>query len=459
MISRTAAEIAAATGGRVLTGPEGRRATAVCIDSRTVRPGDLFFAIEGPRHDGHRFLAEAAAAGATVAVVSRAVETPPSMTLVQCADTTEALGRLAADERRRRELKVVAITGSAGKTTTRRLAAAALAATTPTGSSPGNLNNQWGLPLSLLGLDAKVRVAVLEIGINHPGDMPPLAHIAAPDVAVITNVLPAHIGHFGSLAAIAREKLELLSALGDGGVAVLPAEQPLLLEPARNRGHRVLGFGLSAEAELRAEKVRTRPLRGVAFVVDGVNVELALWGRHAVHNALAALAAARALGAPLDVAAAALGTVEAGAGRGRVLELPGGTRIVDESYNANPASTVAMLEEAAQAPRQGRLVAVLGDMLELGELSEEAHRTVGRAARDVGVDLLVTVGEMAETMADAARPPGPARIEQCADAAEAAARLSAALEDGDLVLIKGSRGVGLERVVEALQALPGRTRS
>ncbi len=459
MISRTAAEIAAAVGGRVLTGAEGRRATRVCIDSRRARPGDVFFAIVGPRHDGHRFVRQAAAAGATVAVVSQPLSGPSAMTLVLCRETTAALGRLAADERRRRDLKVVAISGSAGKTTTRRLAAAALGSTWPTDASPGNLNNQWGLPLSLLGLAEPARVAVVEIGINHPGEMLPLARIAAPDVAVITNVGPAHIGHFGTLAAIAREKLELLGGLGPAGTAVLPAESREWIESARAGGHRVLSFGTSEDADLRAENVQLLPLTGVRFTVENVDIELRLWGRHAVLNAVAALAAARALGAPLRDAAVAMAGVEAEAGRGRVLELPGGIRIVDESYNANPTATIAVLGELARAPRRGRLVAVLGEMFELGRHSAEAHRQVGRAAGQAGVDLLIAVGQRAATLADAGRAAGIPRTEICADAAEAAERLAGAIESNDLVLIKGSRGVHLETVVEAVGALPGGTPS
>ncbi|HHN73763.1 MAG TPA: UDP-N-acetylmuramoyl-tripeptide--D-alanyl-D-alanine ligase, partial [Acidobacteria bacterium] len=353
----------------------------------------------------------------------------------------------------------VAISGSAGKTTTRRLAAAALGSTWPTDASPGNLNNQWGLPLSLLGLAEPARVAVVEIGINHPGEMLPLARIAAPDVAVITNVGPAHIGHFGTLAAIAREKLELLGGLGPAGTAVLPAESREWIESARAGGHRVLSFGTSEDADLRAENVQLLPLTGVRFTVEDVDIELRLWGRHAVLNAVAALAAARALGAPLRDAAVAMAGVEAEAGRGRVLELPGGIRIVDESYNANPTATIAVLGELARAPRRGRLVAVLGEMFELGRHSAEAHRQVGRAAGQAGVDLLIAVGQRAATLADAGRAAGIPRTEICADAAEAAERLAGAIESNDLVLIKGSRGVHLETVVEAVGALPGGTPS
>ncbi len=449
MIARTSAELAAAVGGAIVSGSPDASARGVSIDSRSIAPGDAFFAIFGERHDGHEFAAAAAAAGASVIVAAREV-TAPGAAIVRVDDTTAALGRLGADERSRRAMPVVAITGSAGKTTTRALTVAALGARFRVAGSTGNLNNQWGLPLSLLRLPEAVDAAVLEIGINHPGELAPLARIARPDVGVVTNVGTAHIGFFADQRELAREKAQIVFETAPGGSGVVHRSSPYLYEIAQRSGRPLVTFDLDGNADLRPAGVSGDLIDGMRFTVDGVPVQLALWGGHAVLNALAALGAARALGVPLAEAAPGLAAVAPQPGRGRVRRLAHGVVLVDDTYNSNPSAARAMLAALAASPWGGRRVAVLGDMYELGDRSPAFHREIGDAAARSGVDLLVTVGQWARDAADGARAAGLAGALAFADVADAAAALAGMLQPGDLVLAKASRGVALERALPAL---------
>ncbi|MCU0225557.1 MAG: UDP-N-acetylmuramoyl-tripeptide--D-alanyl-D-alanine ligase [Acidobacteria bacterium] len=449
MIARSAAEIAAAVGGTVVSGDPGSTARGVSIDSRSIAAGDAFFAILGERHDGHDYAAAAAAAGAAAIVAARAVAAPGA-TVVRVDDTTAALGRLAADERARRALAVVAVTGSAGKTTTRALAVAALGARHRVAGSAGNLNNQWGLPLSLLRLPAEADAAVLEIGINHPGELAPLARIARPDVGVVTNVGTAHIGFFADQRELAEEKAQVVFETAPSGTGVIHRSSPFLLEVAQRSGRALVTFDLAGEADLRPAGVAGSLVEGTRFTVDGVPVRLALWGDHAVLNALAALGAARALGVPLAEAAPRLAAVAPQPGRGRVRRLAHGIVLVDDTYNSNPSAAQAMLAALAASPWDGRRVAVLGDMYELGERSPAFHREVGEAAARAGIELLVTVGQWAEDAAAGARAAGLRGALALADVPAAAEALAGLLQPGDLVLAKASRGVGLERALPAV---------
>ncbi len=458
MIPRNAEAIAQATGGRLAAGDAFAMAHAVSIDSRAIPAAACFFAIRGETHDGHDFAAAAAAAGATVVVASKPLALPDHVTLVLVDDTTRAIGALAQDERRRRGLRVVAITGSSGKTTTRALTAAACAVRYRTGSSPGNLNNQWGLPLSILGLPDDAEVAVLEIGMNAPGEIAALTRIAEPNIGVVTNVGTAHIGAFGSIEGIAREKSSLLYELPDDGVGVVHAGSPELMALAERSGRRLVRFGINgAGIDLAATEVATDLVRGTSFKADGTPVTLALWGMHAVENALAALGAARALDIPLAEAAPALRAIVPLAGRGRVVRCERGVVVVDETYNANPSAMRAVLRGLA-ATRARRKVAVLGDMLELGDLAPNFHRELGTQAAQLGIDCLHAVGTFARTVADAARAGGVARVFAHDDAAAAASAVPASIEAGDLVVIKGSRGVRLEKVLDAVIAEFGEER-
>ena len=449
MIARSAAGIAAAVGGAVVSGSPEAAARGVSIDSRNIAAGDAFFAILGERHDGHDFAAAAAAAGAAVIVAAREVAAPGAA-IVRVDDTTAALGRLGADERSRRSMAVVAITGSAGKTTTRALTVAALAARHRVAGSTGNLNNQWGLPLSLLRLPEEADAAVLEIGINHPGELAPLARIARPDVGVVTNVGTAHIGFFAGPRELAEEKAQVVFETGPGGTGVVHRSSPFLYEIAQRSGRRLVTFDLGGNADLRPVGVAGNLVSGMRFSVEGVEVRLSLWGEHAVLNALAALGAARALGVPLAEAAPRLAAVAPQPGRGRVRRLAHGVVLVDDTYNSNPSAVKAMLAALAVSPWDGRRVALLGDMYELGDRSPAFHREIGDAAARSGVELLVTVGQWAHDAAEGARAAGLAGAIAFDDVPAAAAALAGLLQPGDLVLAKASRGVGLERALPAV---------
>jgi UDP-N-acetylmuramoyl-tripeptide--D-alanyl-D-alanine ligase len=444
-------ELIRATGGQSLAGDESAGFPRVVIDSRRVAEGDLFFAIQGPRHDGHDFVDEALGAGAGGAVVSRAPERtlPPGRVVVEVEDTTRALGDLAAAIRRREKLTVVGVTGSAGKSTTKELTRAALAADRPAAANPGNLNNLWGLPLSLLNLPEGTRAAVLEMGMSAPGEIARLTEIADPDVGVITNVGHAHLEFFEDVEAIGRAKGELFAGMRPEGTAVVNADDPRVGRLAEGFPGRKLSFSVSgAPADLAAGELRADLVEGASFVLDGRAVRLGLSGEHAVANALAALAAAEAAGVEREAALAALEAVRPLPGRGRVERLEGGTVLVDETYNASPDAVAAVLRSLAATSWEGRKLLVLGDMLELGERAASLHREAVLQARGAGVDLLVTVGPLSGAACSQA---GEMEARSFADSAEAAEAAERIVRGGDLVVVKGSRGMAMERFAEALR--------
>jgi len=354
---------------------------------------------------------------------------------------------------------VVAITGSNGKTTTKEMTAAILAARAPCLKTEGNLNNQYGLPLTLLRLEARHRAAVVEIGMNHAGEIKPLAEIAAPTVGVVTNVGTAHIEHLGSLDAIAREKGALFEALGAEASAVANADDPRVLALLARTPARAVTFGCSADADVRAEQPTASPA-GVSFELIApagrAPVRVAGVGRVPVMNALAAAAAALCAGADLDDVGRGLAAYRPPAGRLERLSLPSGAVLLNDSYNANPQSLEVALRSLAELKGAGRGIAVLGDMGELGSFAAEAHRQAGRRVGELGLDALFALGERAEQVAAGAREAGldPARTWTGRDADALAAQLRAALRPGDWVLVKGSRAMRMERIVAAL-AEPG----
>ncbi len=450
-------EIAAATGGEILAGDPDRVVDAYDIDSRRLRPGALFFALAGLR-DGHEFLAGAAARGAAGAVVSRAVPSPaPGFALVRVADTALALQALARVVLGARPRKVVGITGSTGKTTTKDFAAALLAARYRVLKSEGNFNNRLGLPLSLLRLEPADEIAVLEMGMSAPGEIRELAGIAPPDVALITNVLPVHLAFFSDLRAVARAKREILEGTRPGGTAVLNGDDPLVAELAADWRGRRIDFGFGPGCEVQAEGLRRRGGDGSAFRLRygaaSADVELPFLYESAVPNFLAAAGAALALDVPLPDMLARVPTLASPGMRGVPVELAGGVRLVDDSYNSNPKAVEMALRSLARLPAP-RKVAILGDMLELGLDEAGFHREAGRLVKRLGWDILVAIGPLARHMADGAAAEGLAAgaIFVFPDAAAAAEAAPALVRDGDLVLVKGSRGVGTERVVARLMA-------
>ena len=428
-----------------LGAPPPQRNTIVrgySIDSRTLQPGDLFFAIRGAVRDGHDFVADALERGAAAAVVrgSHAGDGP----LIRVPAPSESLGRLAARARRHWGRTVVAVTGSAGKTTTKDAAAALLEDFFEVAKSSGNLNNQFGLPLSLLRVPSQAEVAVVEVGINHPGEMASLAATAAPDVAVVTNIGTAHVGNFGSADLIAHEKALLVEALPPTGPAVLTVDDARVASFGRRTKARVLTYGTGPGAEVRADGIEDHGPEGVRFRVDGCSLSSSLAGWHNVYNLLAAISVAQVLGIKVPKLQAAVRTFRSRAMRGDVRTVAGVT-LIDDCYNASPPAMLAMLDVLARA-RAARRIAVLGEMRELGSLSIRLHRQIGRAVAAAGVDHLVAGGGNAAQIAAAAR----VCSEFHESPREAGVSLAKRLRRGDAVLFKASRGVGLERARDAV---------
>ncbi|HEX4031877.1 MAG TPA: UDP-N-acetylmuramoyl-tripeptide--D-alanyl-D-alanine ligase [Terracidiphilus sp.] len=428
------------------------------IDSRTVEPGELFFAVRGERLDGHDFVAAALARGAAAAVVSRArVATLPDAALAAplliAENPLTALQALAARVRRQWGKRVVGITGSAGKTTTKEAIAAALGVKFNVLKSRGNLNNGFGLPLQLLRLEPEHEIAVIEMGMNHAGEIAALAQMAAPDWGVVTNVGTAHIENFAEgQAGIARAKFELVAALPATGVAFLNCCDPYVSQFGRDFPGRVVYFGQGPCADPQivstAEDADGLHVRYRAGEREG-EFTLRLLGGHNATNAVAGLAVALEAGVECDAAIAALAALAPGDKRGQVMELAGAT-ILNDSYNSNPEALRSMMQTLAA--RRGRRILIAGEMLELGEHGPALHAACGRAAAEAGLDLVVGVRGNAEHLAAAACAGGVAAL--FLPDAEAAGRwLARNLRAGDQVLIKGSRGVHLERVIEAAQSL------
>lgn len=458
-------ELAALTGGRLLLrGPRPIRGAAV--DSRRVTPGRLFVALAGERTDGHRFLGEALARGAAALLVraewpldaeTLGAAEAAGATICAVPDPLAGLHALAAGWRRRFEPLVVGVTGSIAKTSTKEAIAAVLGTRRRTLKNPGNLNNEIGLPLTVLDLGAEHEVAVLEMGMYVGGEIADLARIALPRIGVVTAVQEVHLARIGSLDAIEAAKAELVEALppaAEGGLAVLNADDPRVARMAGRTAAAVRTYGFSPAASVTARAVRSLGFEGMAFdlVVDGrlSPVRLPVLGRLAVHNALAAAAVASAVGLELDEIAAALGGGWSVEHRGALI-WAGDVAIVDDSYNASPGSVRAALDLLAGLP--GRRIAVLGEMLELGSAHDRGHRSVGEAAAAV-VDYLVVVGEGARGIAEGARAAGLAddRLVHVADRDGASRSLLDLLRPGDVVLVKASRGVALDVLVEDLVA-------
>jgi len=433
-------------------GPAGATFGRAVIDSRQAGPGDLFFALRGQRHDGHDFVSSALAAGATGAVVERPLDVPGESALFQVSDSLVALQRLGAYWRRRHNIRVVAVTGSVGKTTCKELIAAILARRYRVLKSEANLNTEIGIPLTLLQLTPDHQRAVLEFAMYDRGEIALLSRIAAPQVGVVTNIGPVHLERLGYMGAIVAAKAELVEALPADGVAVLNGDDPRVARLATRTRARALLYGQSPQCHLRASDVQSRGLEGISFRLThgeaSVPVSCALPGRHHVYPALAAAAVALTEGMTLAEIADALPQARPEL-RLRVLPGPGGSTLIDDSYNASPASMLAALDLLAELP--GRRIALLGEMRELGAAEEEGHRRVGQRAA-AACDLLLVLGDRAQPLAEAARQAGhqDVRFLESAEAAESEIRAEA--RRGDHILIKASRALALETLVDALVA-------
>ncbi len=451
-------EAARAMGG-AFEGAAGR-ATGVSIDTRTLAPGDLFFAIRGPRHDGHAFVSDAFRAGAAGVVVEsgyRAREEAQSGGfLIRVSDPTQALGALARDERLKSGARIVAITGSLGKTTTKEAAAAAIGAARSVFRSRGNLNNQWGLPLSLLAREDE-EVGVVELGMSAAGEIRTLTEIAVPDCGVVTTIAEAHLEYFGSLGAIAAAKGELFEALPAGATAVVNADDELVCAQADRFAGRRVTYGFSEGVDVRGSGYAAGP-SGLAFEVSAfggpaVSVSCGLAGRHNAENVLAGLAAATVVDVPIESAARGVADLAPLPGRGTRVRLRGGAVALDETYNASPRALRAVLREFAGLPA-GRRIVVVGGMLELGDDAEPMHRACGRLAGELHFDLIVGVGPLGRTLVEEAASLGSDTL-AADDPEEAAALVAGVLQPGDLVLFKASRAVGLDRSLRRLEAPSG----
>jgi UDP-N-acetylmuramoyl-tripeptide--D-alanyl-D-alanine ligase len=435
--------------------------TGTSIDSRTLGVGEAFFAIRGHRIDGHDFVGEAASRGAACLVVHGVPDpVPAGVPLVLVEDTTKALGRLAGLHRAKFSIPVVAITGSNGKTTTKEMVAAMLATRWRVLRPEGSFNNQWGLPLTLLRLTPEHEALVVELGTNQPGEIAYLAGLTAPTVGVVTTVAAVHTQFLGSLAGVREEKATLVRALGPEGWAVLNADDPHVADMTRDTIARVTTFGRAQAAAVRAVGDVVETPQGLRFTVEAGGARQALKlgfvGGHNVTNALAAVAVGTVLGLSLPEIAGGLETARPIKGR-CVWRQADGVRILDDTYNANPASVQAALQTALAHRGSSRLVVVLGDMLELGTTSEAAHRELGRQMASLGAGLFVAMGTQMRTAVDAARQHGLAEAYHAATFEDAVAHLLKRLVAGDLVLVKGSRGMRMERIADALAARLSRT--
>ncbi len=451
------------TSGSLWCGDPETRLRGVSIDSRAVEPGELFVAIVGPNQDGHRFCDVAAELGAGCLLVERGREKSISaredeVAVVCVDDTTLALGALGAGHRAGFSGVVVAITGSNGKTSTKEMCASILSVAAPCHRTPGNLNNQFGLPLTLLSRDEDDRTMVVELGMNHRGEIAQLVALARPDVAMITNVGSAHIEYLGSREEIAMEKGDIVASLPSDATAVLNADDDAVMRQATRTSAKVLTFGRGPGADVRAERVIELPEGGYTFELSTpsgtIDVSVKGLGDTVLINALAAAAAGLAAGASLRAIALGLASHEPIAGRLQQRKLARDIVLIDDTYNSNPQSTEAALRMLAAKKGTQRVVAVLGDMGELGDASEASHRAAGALAAQLGIDFLIALGERADTVAAGALDSGmdSAHVIVADSHDDAGARAIAILRGRDVVLVKGSRSMKMERVVEAIVA-------
>jgi UDP-N-acetylmuramoyl-tripeptide--D-alanyl-D-alanine ligase len=441
--------ILTATGGRVLRGTAPAAFSGVSTDTRTLRAGSLFIALKGEHYDGHAFVEEAFARGAGAAVVSIGIAATGPLILVE--DTLKALGAIASTHRRMMKAQVIAVTGSTGKTTTKEMIAAIMSQGGPTARTPGNYNNEIGVPLALLELDASHHSAVIELAMRGRGQIAYLAQMAQPQVGVVTNVGVSHLELLGSREAIAETKAELLEALAADGVAVLNADDSFFdLLKARTRS-RVVSFG-TQRADVQAADAAVDADGRVRFRLRGwwgeQEIQLKAAGRHHALNAAAAAAAAMSAGAESEWVAAGLSAFEPADMRGQIIVAPGGFTVINDSYNAAPDSMRVALELLMDLPGE-RKWAVLGDMKELGPSSADWHQEVGELTASLGLAGLVTVGELGRCIAYGARKAAIEVIEATDNSAAAGAVLERA-QAGDVVLVKGSRAMKMEEVVKIL---------
>jgi len=455
-------DILKATGGDLLCGDINRFFTRVSIDSRTIAPDDLFVAIKGEVHDGHNFTGDVIAAGVGGFIINRKnADTSPGQhcqkegaVCVIVSDTIKALGDLAAFQRRRAHVSVAAITGSNGKTTTRTMTAAIVAQSYITLATSGNLNNEIGLPLTLLNLDPDHQWAVVELGMNRPGEIGRLAQICMPDIGVITNIGPAHLEGLGSLDAVMQAKSELLPQIKADGTAVLNADDPKLRQLAEKTPANVLLYGTSEQANIRARSIQKKEM-GLVFTLglpsESISIELKTPGRFMISNALAAAAVGYLVGLNAGEIKIGIEAFEPVKGRLNIVKTRKGIHIIDDTYNANPGSMSVAIATLQALKGDGRGILITGDMLELGDHSESMHRQIGALCARSEVSRIYATGKFAESVAAGARDghmdSGNIIIGAKNDIFQ---HVTGCLNPGDWVLVKGSRSMAMEEIVARL---------
>jgi UDP-N-acetylmuramoyl-tripeptide--D-alanyl-D-alanine ligase len=447
-----------ATGGVLIQGDAQPSFTGVSTDSRSIKPGELFFALRGGNFDGHRFFPEAMQRGGKGAVVQGEIEPLADRTIpiIKVTDTLQALGDLAHLWRKRHPIPLIAVVGSNGKTTTKEMAAAILGKRHKVMKNPGNLNNLIGLPLSLLKMNATFHVAILEMGMNRQGEILRLTRIAEPGLGILTNIGPVHLEGLGSIEGIMEAKGELLKGMGEEGRVIFNADDPRVVELSQGFAGSKTAFGVHNRADWMATDIRIQEDGRVSFHIQGpagkIPVSLKLLGRHQVYNALAAAAATALLGATMKDIQEGLEVFPPPPMRMELVTLGKGIRVINDAYNANPRSMDAALLTLAEVTGK-RKIAVLGDMWELGEYAEQAHRELGQAIQERGVDLLFLLGNFAPLVAEGATEAGmdPQAIYIGKDHHAVSLHLAGILKEGDWVLVKGSRIMKMEEIIKELR--------
>ena len=458
----TTAQILEATEGNLLCGDINRVFAGVSIDSRRIDPDDFFVAIKGDVHDGHGFAGDVIADGVAgliinqnkTAALSGRLCQEKGLVCVTVTDTTKALGDLAAFQRQRSNASVVAITGSNGKTTTRAMTAAVVAQCFSTLTTSGNLNNEIGLPLTLLNLNLHHQWAVVELGINRPGEIERLGEICSPQIGLITNIGPAHLEGLGSIDAVMRAKGELLTKIKPAGTAVLNADDPKLLQLADQTSANVVLFGLSKNAQIRGRSIRKKGL-GLSFTLqmpsESISIDIETPGKFMVSNALAAAAVGYLLGASARQIKTGLESFVPVQGRLNIHKTHKGIYIIDDTYNANPGSMSASIETLKSLKEDGRAVIVVGDMLELGQHSESLHHKLGILCAKSKISRIYATGKFAESVAAGAREEDMDSGNIILGTKEAIYEsIIGWLDPGDWVLVKGSRSMAMEKIAEKL---------
>ena len=444
-------QIADLAGAKISAGPGHVFVDKVSTDSRTLKPGELFVALRGENFDGHKFVESAVQTGAAGAIVDLAWKgnVPESFTILRADDTLRAYQTLAANYRKSLPFRVIAITGSNGKTSVKDFTASVLARKFRVTKTEGNFNNHVGLPRTILEATSADQVAVWEIGMNHPGEIAALAKIASPDVGIITNVGVAHIEFMGSRDAIAKEKGALAQAIAPDGTVILNADDSFSQKIAARTKAKLLFTGTTS-GTVRAAEIRQSADGSEFTILEGAHrcrAQVPVPGLHMVQNAMLAVAAGRLFGLSIEECAAGLASAPLAKARLQIKQIHG-VQFIDDSYNANPDSMKAALRTLVELDADGKRIAVLGEMLELGKESERGHREVGECAAELGVDQLIAIGETGAIIARAAEKGGVAKSVAVKSTSEAAEMLADIAMPGDLVLVKGSRSARTERVLE-----------